>query len=245
MVNATFHGLFLLLHVLLMVFSASSAVAMMTTTTTHSLQKDCFILRFEPSLSWRAAMHLLASNEHARDALNAAIAAIELDAVFFELPPVNVESQDNTPFEAYITNAPGLSGVMPDYDTFSVHMAPEHGNQPGSAVSFYNLGRDAVLIAPTAATTTIGDGAAAVGYPHLAAFARHAERSQQHAFWSLVGKQALKMLEGRKEPLWLSTSGIGVFWLHVRLDSRPKYYVQKSLRRFPIPASSIVEGSQL
>ncbi len=25
-------------------------------------------------------------------------------------------------------------------------------------------------------------------------------------------------------PLWLSTAGGGVAWLHVRLDSRPKYY---------------------
>jgi hypothetical protein len=27
-----------------------------------------------------------------------------------------------------------------------------------------------------------------------------------------------------KEPLWLSTAGQGVFWLHVRLDRYPKYY---------------------
>lgn len=24
--------------------------------------------------------------------------------------------------------------------------------------------------------------------------------------------------------LWLITAGMGVFWLHLRLDSRPKYY---------------------
>ena len=24
--------------------------------------------------------------------------------------------------------------------------------------------------------------------------------------------------------LWVSTSGLGVYWLHVRLDSYPKYY---------------------
>ena len=26
------------------------------------------------------------------------------------------------------------------------------------------------------------------------------------------------------EPVWLSTAGAGVPWLHVRLDDRPKYY---------------------
>jgi hypothetical protein len=25
-------------------------------------------------------------------------------------------------------------------------------------------------------------------------------------------------------PVWLSTAGLGVYWLHIRLDSRPKYY---------------------
>ena len=26
------------------------------------------------------------------------------------------------------------------------------------------------------------------------------------------------------QPLWVSTCGLGVYWLHVRLDSFPKYY---------------------
>lgn len=25
-------------------------------------------------------------------------------------------------------------------------------------------------------------------------------------------------------PIWLNTAGAGVPWLHIRLDSRPKYY---------------------
>jgi hypothetical protein len=29
-------------------------------------------------------------------------------------------------------------------------------------------------------------------------------------------------------PLWLSTAGMGVSWLHLRLDSRPKYYRHRS-----------------
>jgi NADH:ubiquinone oxidoreductase subunit len=27
-----------------------------------------------------------------------------------------------------------------------------------------------------------------------------------------------------EQPVWLSTAGMGVAWLHVRLDDRPKYY---------------------
>jgi hypothetical protein len=51
---------------------------------------------------------------------------------------------------------------------------------------------------------------------------RGAPESQKHALWALVGK----MMEQRmgSSPVWLSTAGAGVPWLHVRLDERPKYY---------------------
>jgi hypothetical protein len=33
-------------------------------------------------------------------------------------------------------------------------------------------------------------------------------------------------------PIWLSTAGDGIAWLHVRLDSRPKYYSYGPYRLF-------------
>ena len=30
------------------------------------------------------------------------------------------------------------------------------------------------------------------------------------------------------KPVWLSTSGMGVAWLHFRLDQRPKYYTYRA-----------------
>ena len=44
----------------------------------------------------------------------------------------------------------------------------------------------------------------------------------QHALWRTVGEAVSERITDR--PLWLSTAGGGVAWLHVRLDSRPKYY---------------------
>ncbi len=34
-------------------------------------------------------------------------------------------------------------------------------------------------------------------------------------------------------PVWLSTAGAGVSWLHVRLDTRPKYYHHGPYRQPP------------
>jgi hypothetical protein len=34
------------------------------------------------------------------------------------------------------------------------------------------------------------------------------------------------------KPVWLSTAGAGVAWLHIRLDDRPKYYGYTPFRAF-------------
>ncbi len=42
------------------------------------------------------------------------------------------------------------------------------------------------------------------------------------------------------KPVWLSTAGGGVPWLHVRLDNRPKYYSYRPYREEDFPMSDIV-----
>jgi uncharacterized protein DUF6940 len=59
-------------------------------------------------------------------------------------------------------------------------------------------------------------------YGHLAAFVRSAPKQHVDHVWQAVGKAVQERLS--EKPVWLSTAGLGVSWLHVRLDSRPKYY---------------------
>ena len=40
--------------------------------------------------------------------------------------------------------------------------------------------------------------------------------------WHSVGQAVCGALSD--QPIWISTSGLGVAWLHIRLDSSPKYY---------------------
>jgi hypothetical protein len=40
----------------------------------------------------------------------------------------------------------------------------------------------------------------------------------------LLGKKAMERLESSSNRFWISTSGLGVPWVHVRLDRYPKYY---------------------
>ena len=44
-----------------------------------------------------------------------------------------------------------------------------------------------------------------------------------------VGTTVLQAALSEK-PLWLSTAGGGVAWLHLRIDSRPKYYSHRPYR---------------
>ena len=81
--------------------------------------------------------------------------------------------------------------------------------------TFSNLGRDAVMVVPC----PVGSDSA---YGHLASFTRDAPEPQQHELWKAVGKAMQNRLSDK--PVWLSTAGMGVSWLHVRLDDRPKYY---------------------
>ena len=128
----------------------------------------------------------------------------------WETPPITAATA-NRPFEFVLLDSPELL-VTPDAAAFAQHFkaAPKLG-----AVEFANLGRDAVLIAPCP-----GDSHSA--YAHLAAFVRQAPAEQQHALWRLVGAAMQRRLNSK--PVWLSTAGAGVAWLHVRLDDRPKYY---------------------
>ena len=139
-------------------------------------------------------------------------------AFFWETPPATASTVSRT-FECVLVDSPALARAATDRLAFQ-----EQFREAGSAadvVAFANLGGDAFLVAPC----PIGPE---TDYPHLAAFARAADMDQQHAFWRTVGASMAERVSDR--PLWLSTSGLGVAWLHVRLDTRPKYYTHRPYR---------------
>ncbi len=91
-------------------------------------------------------------------------------------------------------------------------------------IVFPNLGGDAVLVVPCPRGPD-------EHYPHLAAFLRNAPQRQTRALWQRTAQEMLRSVGER--PVWLSTAGGGVAWLHIRLDSRPKYYSHAPYRRSP------------
>lgn len=154
------------------------------------------------------------SNETFRRFFINLLADAPFDAYFWETPPIT-QATLARPFEFVLVNAPQLARVPADRRPFA------HCFNHEPVVDFPNLGGDAHLVVPCPQTA---DDA----FAHLAAFSRSAPLPQQHDFWQRVGLAVVNGVGQR--PLWLSTSGLGVYWLHVRLDARPKYYTFRPYR---------------
>jgi hypothetical protein len=116
------------------------------------------------------------------------------------------------PFEFVLLDCPDLART-PDADAFAEHF--RKAGHHDDVIAFPNLGKDAMMVVPC----QVGPKSA---YGHLAAFVRQAPDQQVHSLWKLVGTTMQGRLNAK--PVWLSTAGAGVSWLHVRLDDRPKYY---------------------
>jgi hypothetical protein len=116
------------------------------------------------------------------------------------------------PFEFVLLESPGLDR-SPDPDAFDDHF--RSAPRGATVVTFPNLRGDATLVVPLPLTRP-------EAYVHLAGFVRAAPEAQRHDLWRAVGAAMRERVGDR--PVWLSTAGAGVAWLHVRLDDRPKYY---------------------
>lgn len=147
-----------------------------------------------------------------RDFFMAMLAATDYPAYFWETPPI-VHGSTGVPYEHVVIRSDALAGLPPEPDAFE-----EKFVSTGRGVaSFRNLGGDALLIAPRPL-------AAWSAYGHLAAFVRGAPEGQRHELFQTLARalrHVLRICDGR---LWTSTAGLGVPWLHLRIDSFPKYY---------------------
>ena len=154
-----------------------------------------------------------------RDFFMDLLAASPLDAFRWETPPLTRHHRDR-PFEFVLLDAPELKRPA-DPSDFAEHFRDAAS---GEVIEFSNLGGDALMLVPT-------PGEPRSAYAHLAAFVRGAPEAQRHGLWQRVGAALQRRLG--ETPVWLSTAGAGVPWLHLRLDDRPKYYGYQPWREAP------------
>ena len=144
------------------------------------------------------------------------IAQSPCEALFWEMPPLTSQRLDDG-YECVLIDSPALARLPCSPAPFR-----EHFGSGGIAV-FDNLGADALLVAPAPEPED-------AQYPHLAAFCRSAPPALSRLFWQRLGEVILERVAA--VPTWVSTAGLGVGWLHARLDSRPKYYSHDPYRNW-------------
>ena len=131
------------------------------------------------------------------------------EAYFWEVKPV-AQSTRQQAFEFVLVESTLLPKMQPNSQPFEAHF-----REGKDVVHFPNLRGDAQLIVPT-------NISAPGNYGHLANFIRYAPDSQVVHLWEKVARVFDEQIS--TAPKWLSTAGLGVNWLHIRIDSRPKYY---------------------
>ncbi len=171
-------------------------------------------LRFRIEFESRAAtfadvIRAWRSDADFRTFFNALLADAPYTAFRWETPPVTSATASRA-FEFVLLDSPGLAR-RPDPEAFAKHFKKAKSD----VIDFPNLGRDAIMVVPC----PVADPSA---YGHLAAFVREAPEAQRQTLWKSVGDVMARRVGA--QPVWLSTAGAGVSWLHVRLDDRPKYY---------------------
>ena len=142
---------------------------------------------------------------------NQVLSNVPFKAYKWETPVVDVDRFDR-PFEFVVLNSPGLD--RKENSTPFKQQFKAAGTE-NAIIQFDNIGRNAVLVVPIPC-------GANVNHCHLTSFLSTCRAEEETELWRTVGTAMQQRVSNK--PVWLSTAGGGVAWLHVRLDDRPKYY---------------------
>ncbi len=135
---------------------------------------------------------------------------ISFTAFYWEHPAITNESLSK-PYECSIIKSTPLETLSANESAFKDYLYKQEPIH-----DFENLGKDARLVVPSKKSNQ-------EIYSHFGKFLRHAEYEQVLALFNRIGSVIMPEI-ANKQCVWLNTAGLGVIWLHVRMDTKPKYY---------------------
>jgi len=149
---------------------------------------------------------------------------------WYETPPDNFPNKSflwntsvinkyvDTPFEEAFLTDPTLPKDQ-DYSSFKNYINRSNNEY---VVAFPNLGNTAMLVVPMPKNRK--------NFATLSDFNKNASEVQKNHFWKMVVK-VIHVQKRYNENIWVSIHGHGVPYLHVRIDSKPRYYFDKDLAK--------------
>lgn len=176
----------------------------------------------------------------------------QFPAYFWECPPLSLANIKQQPLEFVVIKAEQLANKKQNYLSFKEHFEenekkPE-GIRDNYSISFSNYGGDAILICPIPHCSynknnnffsapyfkygnegKIGDD---LDFKNISEFVKNARQNHQRMLWSKVAEELSKSLEQNFAPKWLNTHGTSVPYLHVMINTKPKYYTYEKYKIF-------------
>lgn len=129
-----------------------------------------------------------------------------------------ISSDENTPFKEEFIAEPRLN-VEQNYSAFSQYI---NKSKNKNVIDFANLSGDTILVVPMPKKNK--------NFSNIKEFIDNATLTQQKALWKRVATITRKLLKENKY-VWISTHGLGVPYLHVRISTTPKYYGTSKLSK--------------
>ncbi len=179
------------------------------------INEDCIqfkLLAKNEIMSFAEVIEAWQSNGGFNSFYSRVISSCPFEAFFYEHPPL-LYSEINIEYEFVLIRSKQLVQARVEEYVFQKYF-----DSRSDIVHFMNLRNDGALIVPTPDERV-------AQYAHLASFLRYAPEFKKQNLWTAVGKLYKKWI--RKQRTYLSTSGLGVYYLHVRLDTEPRYYQYK------------------
>ena len=172
------------------------------------------------NLGYREVLHLWQHDSDFTGFFCAVFRSVTHKSYVWETPPLSFELLDRE-FEFAIINRTPRSqptaslspASVPDLLTFKEYFSPNAIDN--GVVAFPNIGKDAMLVVPSPLQKN-------ANYAGLAEFFTNAPARQQTSLWKVLAREIHHRLSD--QCIWVSVAGGGVAWLHIRIDSAPKYY---------------------
>ena len=185
--------------------------------STESLQENFQVKRESPDVdkiytgvTYRQFLNKMQSEESFRREFFNVLQKSRFKTYFFETPKVTKETLDDK-FEFILSAADELKNVNADKDTFQDYFQK---CKDSPVITFPNLGHNAILVVPCPVSDSKLNQ-----YSSIGPFMRNIETNQVHQFWIEAARTMLLTIDQKgSQPTWMSTSGLGVYWLHLRWD---------------------------
>ena len=128
-------------------------------------------------------------------------------------------------FREEFTEDKRLKNLKTNFNTLRFKEKPleiNHKNHKGKdIISSITFSKDSIIVVPT-----IKKGK---DFTNLYHFMKNANEKQQQKLWKMVIKETDKMLKKYKN-IWINIHGLSDYYLHIRIDSKPKYYEKSELQ---------------